>query len=112
MTLAPNGYIFGLVTDQRKSQRFDMKLTMQVVRCGAQPLEEFAQTANVSSNGVLFYSDIKPEVGQPVEYVLTLAPEIGKRPPVKLHCMGKVVRYEEDFTLTAATLERYEFLRN
>ena len=89
-----------------------MKLTMELVRCGADSMREFAQTANISSNGVLFYSDLKSEIGQPVEYVLTLTPELGKRKPVMLHCMGKVVRREEEYTLTAATLDRYEFIRN
>ena len=87
-----------------------MKLTMQLLRCGSRSMEEYAQTANVSSNGVLFHSVIKPTVGDPVEYVLTLTPEMGGRKPVKIYCMGKVVR-QDDETRTAATLERYEFLR-
>lgn len=73
-------------------------------------MESFAQTANVSSNGVLFQSDTKPMIGDPLEYVLTLTPEMGLRKPVKIYCMGKVVRQDEE-TRTAATLERYEFLR-
>jgi hypothetical protein len=73
-------------------------------------MESFAETANVSSNGVLFQSNIKPEIGDPLEYVLTLTPEMGPRKPVKIYCMGKVVRQDEE-TRTAATLERYEFLR-
>ena len=99
-----------MVTDQRRSKRFDLKLTMQLLRCGSKSMEAFAQTANVSSNGVLFHSDMKPSVGDPLEYVLTLTPELGPRKPVKIYCMGKVVRQDED-TRTAATLERYEFLK-
>ena len=83
---------------------------MQLLRCGSKSMETFAETANVSSNGVLFHSDIKPSVGDPLEYVLTLTPEMGPRKPVKIYCMGKVVRQDED-TRTAATLERYEFLK-
>ena len=83
---------------------------MQLLRCGSRSIEEFAQTANISSNGVLFSSEMKPAVGDPLEYVLTLSPELGPRKPVKIYCMGKVVRQDED-TRTAATLERYEFLK-
>jgi hypothetical protein len=84
---------------------------MQLLRCGARASESFAQTANVSSNGVLFHSDVAPQIGDPVEYVLTLSPEIGQRKSVRLHCMGKVVRHDEDTHAAAATLERYEFMR-
>lgn len=88
---------------------------MQVLRCGNQPVRAFAQTANVSSNGVLFHSDITPEVGEPLEYLLTLIPDAGAlaaRKQVQLHCMGKVVRHDGDTRTAAATLERYEFLRD
>ncbi len=112
MTLEPNGYIFRLVTDQRKSQRFDLKLKMQVLRRGTTPVQDFAQTANISSSGVLFHSDIAPEIGEPVEYLLTLMPESPKRKCVQLHCMGKIVRHDEQTRTAAATLERYEFQRS
>ena len=87
-----------------------MKLTMQVLRCGAAGQEQFARTANVSSNGVLFHSDLKAAPGDPLEYVLTLTPEVGARKAVRIHCLGKVVRRTENES-TAATLERYEFMR-
>ncbi len=83
---------------------------MQLLRCGSRNLEEFAQTANVSSNGVLFHSDSKPAIGDPLEYVLTLTPELGPRKPVKIYCLGKVVRQDEEAGI-AATLERYEFMK-
>ncbi len=88
---------------------------MQVLRCGNQPVRAFAQTANVSSNGVLFHSDMKPEVGESLEYLLTLIPEAGSinaRKQVQLHCMGKIVRHDDGARTAAATLERYEFLRD
>lgn len=100
-----------MVTDQRKSRRFDLKLTMQLLKCGNKPVRAFAQTSNVSSNGVLFHSDVKPEIGEPVEYLLTLIPESSSRKLIQLYCMGKVVRRDESVGALAATLERYEFLR-
>jgi hypothetical protein len=45
-----------------------------------------------------------------VEYMITLpgTPENGDK--VRLHCLGKVVRFAQQ-TGVAATLERYEFVR-
>jgi hypothetical protein len=63
----------------------------------------------MSSGGVLFTPPLTMPVGDPIRYVITL-PSVernGKR--VELHCSGKVVRQQED--ATAATLERYEFVR-
>lgn len=84
---------------------------MQVLRCGEQPVDAFAQTANISSNGILFYSDLAPAVGDPMEYVVTLTKGGGRRKSVQLHCMGKVVRHDAETKVAAATLERYEFMR-
>ena len=84
---------------------------MQVVRCGQQSMDAFAQTANISSNGILFYSDLKPDVGEPMEYIVTLSPGKGTKKEVKLHCVGKIVRHDDTLQAAAATLERYEFVR-
>ncbi len=75
-------------------------------------------TRNISSGGVLFTSDLEPDVGGTLEYVITLSSQ--KEHPVSLRCMGKVVRSEKlnpeiangsgSFAV-AVTLERYEFLR-
>ncbi len=75
-----------------------------------------AITSNISSTGVLFTSDRKPEIGGPIEYVVTL--NSGGEGPVTIRCIGKVVRAEELAAAmqtqrykVAATLERYEFIR-
>ncbi len=70
----------------------------------------------MSSGGVLFASDTKVDIGEPVEYVIHLA-NTGE---VDLHCLGKVMRLDtaapgwqdpdRPFEL-AVTLERYEFVR-
>ena len=70
---------------------------------------------NISSAGVLFSAGASPGLGGPIEYVITLTPE-GSR-PVNLRCVGKVLRSErnsEDLRAyqVAATLERYEFVRD
>lgn len=111
MTVVLFGYTFNsVVNDSRKSQRFNLKLPMTLLRCGGMPVEQPSETSNISSNGVLFKSGIQMEVGAPLEYVLTLSPGAGAKKPVQLHCLGKVVRRGETEAV-AATIERYEFVR-
>ena len=67
---------------------------------------------------MLFTSGSPHDLGGPIEYVITLSHE-GPQ-PVNLRCVGKVLRSERTqigveaprpFEV-AATLERYEFVRN
>jgi len=50
------------------------------------------------------------EIGQPVEYMISLPTGRGIG-EVRLRCMGKVVRHDVDANAVALTLERYEFVR-
>ncbi|HLH00167.1 MAG TPA: PilZ domain-containing protein [Bryobacteraceae bacterium] len=95
--------------EQRKAQRFDLRLPVELVRGGARSLSEVGETRNLSSVGVLFHSDARLRVGEPVEYVITL-PTSPPGDQVRIHCLGKVVRFARK-TEVAATLERYEFVR-
>ena len=98
------------VTDQRKAIRFDLKLPIELVRTRALREPRLAETKNLSSNGVLFIGDIDVPVGATIEYLITL-PAVEKQRQVRLRCMGKVVRRDGN-NCVAATLERYEFVRN
>jgi PilZ domain len=105
------------VVEQRRSKRFDVKLPVKLVRNGLRPITGGGETKNLSSGGVLFASDTRIDIGEPVEYVIGLQPS-GE---VNLHCLGKVMRLDSrppngsepatPFNL-AVTLERYEFIRN
>ena len=92
-----------------------MRLPLEVVRGGGASLQESCETRNLSSGGVLFQADVLLEVGQLIEYKITLPPNTPKEPPVQLYCKGKVVRHQSDnegsLKHIAATLERYEFIR-
>jgi len=106
------------VVEQRKAKRFDVKLPLRIVRNGMRPIAGFGETKNMSSAGVLFASDTRLDVGEPVEYVITLSGQVPNT--VNLHCLGKVTRLDtpspewhesaRPFEV-AATLERYEFVR-
>ena len=106
--------------EQRKSQRFDLRLPIELVRTGGEALGRTTETRNLSSGGVLFAFESQLPVGEPIEYFITLP--TGKEPDgVRIHCVGTVIRLETRAGRTqrekekpfhvAATLERYEFVR-
>jgi hypothetical protein len=95
--------------EQRKNQRFELKLPFELISGGAAP-KPAGETKNVSSSGVLFTSAAPIEVGEPIEYCITFPKPPGSKSEVKLRCVGKVLRTDVEATF-AATLERYEFLR-
>jgi hypothetical protein len=101
----PFSYSENVVIEQRKAIRFDLKLPLEIIR-GAE--HQFSETRNLSSNGVLFAIEHDIEPGNSIEYVITL-PSKDKR-PVRLRCLGKVVRRANGQGL-AATIDRYEFIR-
>jgi len=109
------------VNEQRKSKRFELKLPVEIVRRSFQPVSSAGETKNLSAGGVLFSASIDVAVGDPIEYVITFPTGPLNGGGVNLRCLGKVVRFEpanpdsdggEAQSLVAATLERYEFLRD
>ena len=110
LTLVLFGYKFEVpMIEQRRNQRFDMRLPVKLLRLGANP-RPAGETKNVSSSGVLFTSPTHVDVGDPIEYEITFPRTPGSRSEVRLHCVGKVMR-EDPESAFAATMERYEFIR-
>lgn len=95
--------------EQRKNQRFDLRLPFRLTGPKARSKAD-GETHNISSCGVLFTSRAGVEVGDVIEYAITLPRAKGTRVDVRLHCIGKVVRGTEDDAY-AATMDRYEFIR-
>ncbi len=79
--------------EQRKNQRFDLRLPFEIL--GEKSYRPKGETMNVSSCGVLFTTPAPVEVGNPIEYLITLPRASGARTDVRLRCMGKVVRSDE-----------------
>jgi hypothetical protein len=105
-----------LLREQRRFRRFELKLPVEVVRTGARRMSGPGETRNLSSGGVLFTLRSPMEVGEPIEYFITLPTGSGSEADVRLLCRGKVVRLEQpkrtpEPSAVAATLERYEFIR-
>jgi hypothetical protein len=97
--------------EQRKAQRFELRLPLELVRKGSQTLSEHGETKNLSSVGVLFEVTAPLRIGEAIEYMITLpnTPD-NRNGRVRLHCLGKVVRVSAKDGV-AVTLERYLFVR-
>jgi hypothetical protein len=106
--------------EQRRTRRFQLQLPLSVTRSGAARVDLAGRTKNISSSGVLFTTEREPEFGGPIEYVITLTHSEAQ--VVNLRCLGKIVRSDRvdhpgrdeasPAYRVAATLERYEFVRD
>ena len=107
------------MSEQRKNKRFEVTFPIELILAGSRPTSTRVETRNMRSGGVLFTSDSEIEIGDAIEYLITLPPMNGSTDRVRLRCMGKVMRTEDrhmadtrrPFAI-AATLERYEFIRS
>jgi hypothetical protein len=104
--------------EQRRTRRFQLQLPLSIIRSGAIRVEFAGCTNNISSGGVLFSTEGQPDFASPIEYVITLARD--DQQVVNLRCMGRIVRADREEPgrdeasqayRIAATLERYEFVR-
>ena len=57
--------------------------------------EKSAETRDVSARGICFYLDSAIATGSPIEFTLTLPPEITLTESIRVRCKGKVVRVSE-----------------
>jgi PilZ domain len=99
--------------DRREARRFSMSLPMRVLPREARSKELRANTRDVSYRGLYFVSETKFDVGNPIEFVLTLPQKVSASGEVDIRCVGQVVRVEAGTNGTmgvAAKIERYEFL--
>ena len=104
--------------EQRRTRRFTLQLPLSVTPPGGREVPFAGVTKNISSSGILFTAEREPDLGSPIEFIVTLNASGPK--PVNLRCVGKVLRAEVVPGKTAAapayqiaaTLERYEFVRN
>ncbi|MGH9773552.1 MAG: hypothetical protein ACRD50_01240 [Candidatus Acidiferrales bacterium] len=78
--------------------------------------EALTESREVSSRSLYFTLPSLVKNGSPVEIVMTLPHEVTQAGPVRVRCLGRVLRSdaaEGDGTVgIAAAIERYEFLRS
>jgi hypothetical protein len=98
--------------DQRRTQRYRLELPLEIVQLGGRRVSRREITRDISSAGISFHSPIAVDVGARVEYLITLS---RKNPPVRIRCLGKVLRSLRTASAgafeVAVTMERYQFLR-
>jgi hypothetical protein len=91
----------------RTSVRFPMRLALHV-QSEQGSLE--AVTENISANGLLFVSDILPEVDSRIEFTIAMPSAVmGSATDVIIHCIGRVVRHHQqgDVKKAAAVIDEY-----
>lgn len=82
---------------------------MKLIRVGSLTVSKELETRNLSSSGVLFATEARFPIGEAVEYLITLPIRTEAEAPVRLRCVGKMVRHQGP--ASAATLERDQFVR-
>jgi len=99
--------------DKRATRRFALRLPV-TGRYGENEQEQAAQTRDVSARGICFYVDSAITAGSPIDFTLTLPPEITLTESIRVRCKGRVVRVEGGGSASkmavAAVIDEYEFL--
>jgi len=100
--------------NKRATRRFALRLPVSVSYTQDGQQEKTAQTRDVSARGICFYLDSAIEAGAPIEFTLTLPPEITLTESIRVKCKGRVVRVENGTNngkvAVAAVIDEYEFL--
>ena len=108
----------GTVSDARTGKRFPLELPIKIHQSDA-PGEAKGVTGNLSAAGVYIKADASLEMGSPVEFEITLPPEMtGGQEHVVIQCRGRVVRTDDSkkdasgSRGVACVIDSYEFVRN
>jgi hypothetical protein len=102
--------------ERRASRRFLMRLPLTVRWTDESVVgEALTESREVSSRGLYFHLPKGLKPGAPLEIVMTLPHELTQAGPVRVRCLGRVLRSSAEHSGdvgVAAAIERYEFLRN
>ncbi|PYU52477.1 MAG: hypothetical protein DMG48_04085 [Acidobacteria bacterium] len=109
----PQGVSMADGEERREARRFTMSLPMRVLPREAKGNELDAHTRDLSYRGLYFLTDVKFEIGNEIEFVITLPQQMTQAGDVNIRCLGEVVRIEptENGRVgIAAKIARYEFV--
>lgn len=99
--------------ERRGTRRFSLRLPV-AVQLPDQPDPIQAHTKDVSARGVYFFVHEAIEEGVPLEFLLTLPPEITLTESIRVRCRGRAIRVERGGasgkTGVAAVIDDYQFL--
>ncbi len=103
--------------EARTGKRFPLELPIKIHK-GETGGDASGVTGNLSAAGVYIRADAAMEIGSPVEFEITLPPEMtGGQENVTIQCKGRVVRADEtgsggEGRGVACVIDSYEFVRN
>ena len=103
--------------EARTGKRFPLELPINIHK-GETGGDADGVTGNLSAAGVYIRADASLDVGSPVEFEITLPPEMTGGPEnVTIQCKGRVVRADEtgsggEGRGVACVIDSYEFVRN
>jgi hypothetical protein len=108
--------------EARTGKRFPLELPIKIHKgesgADAMGADTKGVTGDLSAAGVYIRADASLDVGSPVEFEITLTPEMtGGTENVKIQCKGRVVRADEtgkggEGRGVACVIDSYEFVRN
>jgi hypothetical protein len=107
----------GTVSEARTGKRFPLHLPIKIHNETASG-DAKGTTGNLSAAGVYIRADASLEIGSPVEFEITLPPDVtGAQESVVIQCKGRVVRSDPtggtaDGKGVACVIDSYEFVRN
>jgi PilZ domain len=102
----------GQIGELRSAVRFPLRLPVEVK---TQQDGHQAETADISSGGVLFYLEAELPVGSIIEFNLTMPADVlGTPTAIQVHCVGRVMRsfVEDGRRAIAAVIDEYSFERS
>jgi hypothetical protein len=105
------------VSEARTGKRFPLELPIKIHKEDTAG-DSKGLTGNLSAAGVYIRADASLEVGSPVEFEITLPPDVtGGQENVVIQCKGRVVRTDptgtrEEGKGVACVIDSYEFVRN
>jgi len=100
--------------EKRRARRFELALPVTLMSAGEKESPLTVQSRDISSNGILLECDEELRLGTTLELMVTLPKEITQAAPVRLRCLGRVVRVDrkpQKRIGVAVTIDRYEFMR-
>src|SRR5258708_38711328 len=80
--------------ERREARRFTMNLPMRVLPRESKGHELDAQTRDLSYRGLYFLTDANFEIGNEIEFVITLPQQVTQSGNVNIRCLGEVARIE------------------
>jgi PilZ domain-containing protein len=111
--LERRGYLMSDGSERREARRFNMNLPLRVLPHEAKGRELKALTRDLSYQGLYFLAEADFQVGNDIDFVITLPQQVTQSGDVNIRCQGKIVRVEttENGRIgIAAKIARYEFI--